>query len=157
MEHRMDDGGPGGMVERLCRATNDHDLEALASCFAIDFRNETPAHPARSFRGRQQVRQNWQQIFAGVPDISARVRWIADETSAWSEWEMSGTRRDGAPHLFRGVVIFVVANGQARSARLYLEPVQEGDGDVNDAVGRAVAVDASREPGPSASQQGAAR
>ena len=54
---------------RLRDATNLHDLDALVGCFALDFENETPAHPARSFRGRDQVRKNWAQIFAGVPDI----------------------------------------------------------------------------------------
>jgi hypothetical protein len=40
---------PGAVVERLCRATNEHDLEALALCFAPDYRNETPVHPALGF------------------------------------------------------------------------------------------------------------
>ena len=39
------------MVDRLVQATNDHDLEALVDCFAVDYVNETPAHPARGFRG----------------------------------------------------------------------------------------------------------
>jgi len=53
------------MLRNLERATNEHDLAALADCFAEDYRNETPLHPARSFRGREQVRANWRQIFAG--------------------------------------------------------------------------------------------
>src|ERR1700693_2434421 len=126
--------GPGALVERLCQATNDHDLEALASCFALDYRNETPVHPARGFQGRAQVRKNWEQIFAAVPDIAAAVRWVADGSEAWSEWEMRGTRRDGSPHVMRGVVIFGVEGGQASWARFYLEPVQEGGGGVDDTV-----------------------
>jgi len=126
------------MVDRLCEATNQHDLDALAGCFALDYRNETPVHPARGFEGRAQVRKNWEQIFAAVPDITAQVRWVAEGNEAWSEWEMSGTRRDGSPHLMRGVVIFGVEDGQASWARFYLEPVQEGGGGVDDAVRRAV-------------------
>ena len=38
--------GPQEMVERLLRATNDHDVEALVACFAEDYENETPLHPA---------------------------------------------------------------------------------------------------------------
>jgi hypothetical protein len=129
---------PGALVERLCQATNDHDLDALARCFAPGYRNETPAHPARGFLGRDQVRRNWHQIFAGVPDIRAEVRWIADDRTAWSEWEMRGTRRDGSPHVMRGVVIFGVEGGEFTWARFYLEPVEEGGGDVNDAVRRSV-------------------
>ena len=66
--------GPRTMVEQLERATNAHDLEALVECFAEDYENETPLHPARSFRGREQVRRNWTQIFAFVPDLHARGR-----------------------------------------------------------------------------------
>ncbi len=128
------------MVERLLRATNDHDLEALVDCFASDYRNETPAHPERGFTGGTQVRKNWEQIFANVPDITAQVlRSAVDGHTVWTEWEMRGTRRDGMEHLMRGVVIFGVDNGRAAWARFYLEPVEAGGGDVNAAVRRAVA------------------
>jgi ketosteroid isomerase-like protein len=135
----MDAADMDPMLERLSRATNDHDLEALAHCFASDYRNETPAHPARGFVGRSQVRKNWEQIFANVPDITAEVvRSSVDGDTVWSEWEMHGTRRDGTEHRMRGVVIFGVDGGRASWARFYLEPVEAGGGDVNDAVRRAV-------------------
>jgi ketosteroid isomerase-like protein len=125
----------GAMVRDLERATNDHDLERLADCFAADYANETPVHPARSFRGREQVRANWRQIFAAAPDLRARVlRSVVEGATAWSEWEMSGTRPDGSQHLMRGVVIFEVVDGRAASARFYLEPVDRSDTDVNAAV-----------------------
>jgi hypothetical protein len=130
--------GPVGVVERLERAVNDHDLEALVMCFAAEYRNETPAHPARGFVGRAQVRRNWEQIFAAVPDLSADVRWIADHDTVWTEWEMRGTRRDGSPHLMRGVVVFGVEGREATWARFYLEPVEEGGGGVDEAVRRTV-------------------
>jgi ketosteroid isomerase-like protein len=130
--------GPGAMVERLRRATNEHDVEALASCFAPEYRNETPLHPSRGFQGRAQVRRNWEQIFAAVPDIAVEVTWIADEATAWSEWDMRGTRRDGSPHHMRGVVIFGVDGDEAIWARFYLEPVQDGGENADEAVRRAV-------------------
>jgi ketosteroid isomerase-like protein len=135
--------GPLALVNRLTEAVNAHDLEALTRCFAEDYRNETPAHPARGFRGRAQVRRNWEQIFAAVPDITVEVRSIADSDTVWSEWEMRGTRRDGSPHLMRGVVIFEVEGSEATWARFYLEPVQEGGGDVDETIRRAVAVGSS--------------
>lgn len=124
------------MLDRLEAATNAHDLDALVDCFAANYRNETPVHPARGFDGREQVRANWAQIFAGVPDIHARVlnRTVGEEERVWSEWEMSGTRQDGQPHLMRGVVIFTVHDERATAARFYLEPVDFGVGDVNAAV-----------------------
>jgi hypothetical protein len=113
-------------------------ISTLVSCFAVDYRNETPAHPARGFEGREQVRRNWEQIFAAVPDITVEARWVADGDTAWSEWEMRGTRRDGSPHLMRGVIIFGVAADEATWARFYLEPVQEGGDNADAAVRRAV-------------------
>src|SRR5437660_11130001 len=98
------------MVERLVRATNGHDVEAVAACFAEDYENETPVHPGRSFRGREQVRRNWEQIFAFVPDLRAEVtRSAIDDETAWTEWEMTGTRRDGTVHQMRGTVLFGVS------------------------------------------------
>jgi len=124
------------MVERLCAATNAHDLKALVSCFATSYRNETPAHLERSFTGRDQVRRNWEQIFAAVPDLTAEVlRSAVDGETAWTEWEHRGTRHDGSQHLMRGVVIFGVRSGQAEWARFYLEPVH-ADGDNADAAVR---------------------
>jgi limonene-1,2-epoxide hydrolase len=124
--------GPLSVLERLVRALNDHDLEAMVSCFADDYLNETPVHPMRGFRGNDQVRRNWTQIFAGVRAFQARVlRNAVDGETLWTEWDLSGTRADGDPFAMRGVVIFRVAEGAIRSARFYLEPVEEASGDVD--------------------------
>ena len=132
---------PSAVLRRLERATDEHDLDSLVDCFASDYVNETPAHPARGFRGREQVRENWRQILAGVPDLRARVlRSAVDGETVWSEWEMSGTRRDGVGHLTRGVIVFRIADGRAVSARFYLEPVDTSGTDVNAAVRAAVGV-----------------
>ena len=131
---------PQEMLFNLVQATNAHDLDALVGCFSPDYRNETPVHPARSFQGSEQVRTNWQQILSGVPDIHIEVSSFAvRENRVWCEMEMKGTRRDGAAHLMRGVVIFDVSGGQAVAAHFYMEPVQAGGGDVNEAVREAMA------------------
>jgi ketosteroid isomerase-like protein len=127
------------LIERLKDAVNRHDLESLAGCFAQDFLNETPVHPARSFQGREQVRKNWAQIFAGVPDIEADILGSSvDGVSAWTEWEMRGTRRDGVRHLMRGVSIFGIGDDRFTSVRFYLEPVEDGGAAVDVAVRKAV-------------------
>jgi hypothetical protein len=127
--------GPEAIAQRLQRATNEHDIEALVACFAPDYRNETPAHPERGFTGREQVRANWTQIFSAIPDIACEVvRCAVVGDTVWSEWEHRGTRPDGTPHLMRGVVIFGVADGVAAWARFYLEPVQGDAGTVDQAV-----------------------
>jgi ketosteroid isomerase-like protein len=128
------------MVDRLVQATNAHDLDAVAACFAEDYENETPVHPGRSFRGREQVRRNWEQIFAFVPDLHAEVtRSTIDGETAWTEGEMTGTRRDGTGHQMRGIVLFGVRDGVARWARFYLEPVDLAGDTVDDAVREQVA------------------
>lgn len=130
--------GPMLMVQRLLDATNAHDLDALVSCFTDDYVNETPVHPERGFRGSEQVRRNWTQLFAGIPDLKAALLAATTEgDTVWTEWQMSGVRRDGVPHLMRGVIIFGVVGAQAAWARFYLEPVDLSRDGVDDAVARA--------------------
>ena len=127
------------LIERLRDATNRHDLDAVVACFAVDYRNETPAHPERAFTGRDQVRRNWEQIFAALPDVCTDVvRWAEDGETVWSEWEHCGTRRDGSAHMLRGVIIFGVVDDVIAWARFYLEPVQEGGGGIDLTVNRQV-------------------
>ena len=129
--------GPASVLARLERATNARDINGLVACLAPDYRNDTPAHPGRSFTGREQVRRNWEQIFAAIPDLTAKVlRSAVNGGEAWSEWEHRGTRRDGSAHLMRGVVIFGVRGGLLAWARFYLEPVLEGSENIDAAVRR---------------------
>lgn len=124
-------------LARVLEATNAHDVERIVGCFAPDYVNETPCHPARGFNGNEQVRRNWTAILEAVPDLVARV---VDEVvvgdQVWSEWEMQGTRRDGAPHLMRGVMVFEVDGVVARRCRFYLEPVLDDGMSADDAVAR---------------------
>ena len=130
----------GEFLDRLLLATNAHDVAAIVECFGPDYRNETPAHPSRGFRGADQVRRNWEQILTHVPDLVATVpRRSVDGDTVWAEMEMSGTRRDGAAHRMRGVVIFGVSGDRAEWARFYMEPVTDGGENVNQAVHRHVA------------------
>ena len=139
MIHTDTTGDAVGMLARLERATNAHDVNEVVACFAADYRNETPAHPERGFTGREQVRRNWEQIFGAIPDITAKVlRSAVSGDEVWSEWEHRGTRRDGSAHLMRGVIIFGLGNELLTWARFYLEPVQEGGGNVDGAVRRQV-------------------
>ena len=97
--------GAAGVLARLERAASAHDVEALVACFAPDYRNDTPAHPERSFTGREQVRRNWEQIFAFIPDLSATVlRSAINGDEVWSEWEHRGTSPSRRILPTRGVV-----------------------------------------------------
>jgi len=130
-----DTSSVSALADRLVRATNRHDLAALVGCFAPDFVNETPAHPARSFSGSDQVRRTWSQIFASVPDLRADVlRRVVDGDSAWIEWEMKGNRADRSRHIMRGVTIFGAKQGHFAWVRFYLEPVDLGSAGIEEAV-----------------------
>jgi hypothetical protein len=64
----------------------------------------------------------------------------------WSEWELTGTRRDGTAHQMAGVVLFGARDGQFIWARFYLEPVQAAGPDADAAVRQQVRAGAV--PGP---------
>jgi ketosteroid isomerase-like protein len=129
-------------LTRLQAATNAHDVDAVVDCFTPDYDNVAPAHPGRAFTGRGQVRSNWEQIFAFVPDITVRVMAQAgDDREIWSEWEMTGTRRDGSPHHLCGVIVFSLRDGRACAARFFLEPVDEAPDRIDEVVAHQVHAD----------------
>lgn len=133
------DTSPSEVVQRVVDATNAHDLDALVECFAPGYVNQTPAHPSRSFVGREQVRRNWAQLFAAMPDLHCEVLAAAvDGASVWSEWELRGTRPDHSAHVMRGVLVFEVADDLVQSVRFFLEPVDEDPSTADDAVAAAV-------------------
>ena len=123
------------VVARLQTAMNAHDIEAFVACFAEDYESVQPAHPDRAFRGRDQVRANWSEVFAGVPDFRAEVvRVAAVGDTAWSEWLWQGTQADGGRLDMVGVIVFGLRDDRLAWARLYLEPVDEQGAGIQAAV-----------------------
>jgi len=126
--------GPLAVVERLQAAINAHDLEALVGCFTPGYTSETPVHPARDFVGNAHVRRNWGQILAAVPNLRADlVRSTAVGDTVWTEWDWTGTRRDGQPHHMAGVTIQGVEGEAIAWVRFYMEVV-EADSQGNEAA-----------------------
>jgi ketosteroid isomerase-like protein len=120
---------PTEVVTELREAINQHDLDAMAACFGLDYESAFPAHPDRTFRGNGQMRKNWSQIFAAVPDIKAvLLSCVSDGDTVWAEWEWKGIRIDGSRHLMRGVTVQGVKQDRIAWVRLYMEPVQLGAG-----------------------------
>jgi hypothetical protein len=123
------------MAEQLIAAMNRHDARAVASFFAADYRSEQPLHPNRGFGGSEQVLANWTSVFEGVPDFFAeRVASCSSEGILWTEMSWKGTHRDGSPFLMRGVTVLGVRDDKIAWARLYMEPVEQGGGDIEAAV-----------------------
>ncbi len=85
------------VLERLQNAMNDHNLDALVTCFAPDFRSEQPNHFNRVFRGNDQVRKNCTTMFQSMPDLQVGVlRSVQQDDTIWSEWHWLGTLHDGS-------------------------------------------------------------
>lgn len=125
------------LLGRIARAINDHDLDGLTDAFSQDVDSRQPVHPHRDFQGADQIRRNWTAIFEGIPDISAHlIRSATNGHTVWAEWEWRGTRRDGQPHLMRGVTILGERDGRAAWVRFLMEPVDLVGVDIDAAVGR---------------------
>jgi steroid delta-isomerase-like uncharacterized protein len=132
--------GADRVLERLHRAMNEHDVEAFLANVDADYRSEQPAHPERAFGGREQVRENWQAIFQGVPDFRAElIRSAVDGEGVWAEWGWHGTRTDGSRLEMSGVTIFGVRAERIVWGRLYMEMIETGGGDIREAMERMTA------------------
>jgi len=124
------------MMNRLRSAMNAHDLDAFVACFAADYESRQPAHPNRDFHGSDQVRRNWEGVFAGVPDFAAELvlSVVADEGVEVGEWRWRGTHTDGSPFGMCGVIVAGVHDDRIAWARLYMEPVEQGGADIDEMV-----------------------
>ncbi|MGH3497081.1 MAG: nuclear transport factor 2 family protein [Nocardioidaceae bacterium] len=123
------------MLEQLRDATNSHDAARVASLFAEGYQSAQPLHPARGFGGSAQVLANWTSVFEGVQDFTSElVASSVDGETEWGEWDWHGRHTDGSPFAMRGVTVLVVRDGLVAEARLYMEPVDVGGGDIDEAV-----------------------
>lgn len=122
-------------MERLTEVQNAHDAQRMAALFAEDYVSAQPAHPSRAFSGRSQVLANWTSVFEGVPDFHAELCGSAvDGETEWGEFDWRGRHTDGSPFAMRGVIIATIRDDVIAEARLYMEPVDPGDEDIEAAV-----------------------
>ena len=114
------------VVDRLVDAIDGHDLESLTECFAPTFSMVWPAHPTRSFTGRDGVRRNWETIFQAHPDIQVTLMTRAQSgDEIWGEWDFRAENGEGSPTFWqRGVIIVVVDSEVIAQSRFYMEPVE---------------------------------
>jgi ketosteroid isomerase-like protein len=116
---------------------NVHNLEAHVACFHDDYRSEQPVHPARTFTGREQVRENWSKLYESIPDFRAELLRVAVAgDTEWAEWRWLGTKADGSPLEERGVTIMGIRDGRFAWGRLYLEETEREGADIEDTVRR---------------------
>jgi ketosteroid isomerase-like protein len=131
------EGGTESILDRLTQAMNSRDIDAFVALFAEDYDSQQPAHPDRAFRGRDQVRANWSEIFAAVPDFQADLIAAAGAgATVWSEWRWHGTHADGTRLEMAGVIVFGVRDGLFDWARLYVEQVEHDGAGIAAAVNK---------------------
>jgi ketosteroid isomerase-like protein len=124
-------------MERLTAAQNAHDLEGMLACFHDDYLSEQPQHPARTFRGIDQVRKNWSAMLTSIPDFHAEiVRSAVDGSTVFNEVHWTGTKADGTPLDERGVLVMGVREDRLAWGRLYVEEVEAEGAGIDAVVGR---------------------
>jgi len=113
---------PPSAIERLQRAWNTHDLDALAACFRPGYASTHPLHPDWGLAGVKQMQRSWAALFDAIPDFQADLlRWAANGDTVWTEWRWSGASLDGAAVMGGGVMIFGLAGDQIVWMRGYTE------------------------------------
>jgi hypothetical protein len=123
------------VIAEVQRALNAHDLERFLALFDPDYASDQPAHPDRAFAGVDQVRANWSQVFAGVPDFQAELLWSAAAGDVvGAEWRWRGARDDGTALDMAGMTVFGVRDGRIAWARLYMEQVEGGGAGIDATV-----------------------
>jgi len=88
-----------GAARRYFEALSARDPDAMAACWHPDGVEDIV--PLGVFRGPQEIREMFADLFAAFPGLETRVtRVVADRDRAAVEWRMEGTFR-GAP--FQGI------------------------------------------------------
>jgi ketosteroid isomerase-like protein len=115
------------LLEQMRAALDAHDLEAFLEFFRDDYVGERPRHPGAKISSRGDVRSNWAEVIADVPDLRVEVpAAVQDGDRIWSEWRAHGTARSGAVLELRGVFIFGIQDDKVAWSRMYMEPVEQG-------------------------------
>jgi hypothetical protein len=123
------------LLTKLTEAFNSRDIDRVAECFDPNYDSEQPVHPARRFRGKDQVIKNWSANFSEMPDFSATVlRHVTEADIIWIEWEWQGTRGDQSRLHMRGVTIFGLKQERIEWGRLYMEPVESNGAGIDDVI-----------------------
>jgi ketosteroid isomerase-like protein len=135
LTYRVPVANPLPVIERLTAAQNAHDLEGMLACFHDDYVSEQPIHPARNFRGIDQVRANWSALLAGIADLRAEiVRSAVEGDTVFIEIHWTGTKADGLPFDERGVLVMGVRDDRIAWARLYADEVDREGADIDATV-----------------------
>jgi len=125
----MPDPTPLAILERVVRAMNAHDVDALVECFDERYRSEHTVHPRDNILGREAIRRKWARAFVELPDFRCEVIDMATQPGAvWVEWRWCGSQRDGSEMEWRGINIFGLHEDRIVWNRPYMELIERSGG-----------------------------
>ncbi len=121
------------VVRSVFETLDRHDVDALASLYAVDVLEDIVAHGV--LRGREQVRAFFAELVAAVPDlrVSATRVVTAGGREVVAEWRMAGTFSGGpfegidatGKHVeIRGLDLFEVEDGQIVANTAYYDGLE---------------------------------
>jgi SnoaL-like domain len=123
------------MLERLRDAQNAHDAEGMAALFAEDYASSQPLHAGRAFVGRAQVLENWTAVLRAYRTLFRS--WCPTPSTAIPNGA-SGIGMGGMWMARRWPCVasqsFVVRGDLIVEGRLYMEPVDTANEDIEAAV-----------------------
>jgi hypothetical protein len=115
--------GPKMIVTRFQQAINQHDLDGLLCCLHPQYREEKPLFGESGLLGREQIRQQWQKLFARVPDLQADAdRWAVHDETVWTQWCWHGRESSGDYFELSGTTLFGVETDSILWGRFSLLP-----------------------------------
>jgi steroid delta-isomerase-like uncharacterized protein len=105
------------LLDELCNAFNQHDLDRIMSLFADDCLLEMPHGNApwgSRFEGKEAVRKALAGRFEGLPDVHyGSAEHFVDESSCAgiSKWTLTGTPKNGKRVEVRGCDFYTFRDG----------------------------------------------
>lgn len=113
------------VINKLHKAMNEHNLNAMLDCVDSGYISEQPFHPELNFSGREHMKENWTWILENCPDFSSSLnRYSISNDTIWAEWQWTGTNKDSSYFNMLGVTIFKVEGGRITHGRLFMESVK---------------------------------
>ena len=103
-------------IKEVFSLFNQHDIEAVMSCFTDDCVFLTPGGDhiyGNKIEGKQAVRASFQNVFDTVKDAAWEdTSHVVDGDRVFSEWIYSGTDIDGNRTEVQGIDVFTIRDGK---------------------------------------------
>ena len=103
-------------LQSFADAFNAHDIDGIMSHMTDDCVFEASAGPdvdGEKFVGKAAVRKAYEDVFATFPDARwSNPKHFIDGERGFTEWEFSGTKKDGTKVEVTGCDLFTFRNGK---------------------------------------------